>query len=218
MIISLLSYQAAVTIAGSIAIFAAAFAVLRKAGRGASGVVEFVDQMRNIPDISGLVAGQARIEAAQAESATTRDINAIVQSFAHAEQLMVSSAIEFSVATFKIHTMYCPVPSYVIATSTDGQGDFIWANQPWYDLHGIDEVQARSGQFWSCIHPDDRAAVRLASDGAASRRVMFSVDYRLVNHKTGVVKKVHAQALPLVPHTVKDGDQVLYLGAILVDD
>lgn len=125
-----------------------------------------------------------------------------------------AAAIKNITAAFQAHTAACGAASYVMATSTDGDGRFIWANPSWFKLHGLTEAEAINGQAWATVDPADYQRVRHASDTASATRTRLSVTYTLINLVTGERCEVHANAWPLIPSSVKPGDQVVYLGSI----
>lgn len=125
-----------------------------------------------------------------------------------------NSTVDMTMTAFKAHTSHCEVPSFIISTSEDKVGTFIWANQPWYRLHGIGYTEAKNGQFWDSIAPEDRSRVKSASDMAADSRLEFKVTYTVINQETNERTKVTANSWPLIPYSNTKETQIIYLGGI----
>lgn len=125
-----------------------------------------------------------------------------------------NNTVDMTMAAFKAHATHCEVPSFIISTSEDKIGNFLWANQPWYRLHGIGYVEAKNGQFWDSIAAEDRTRVKSASDMAADSRIEFKVTYTVVNQETKERVKVTANSWPLIPYSPTKETQIVYLGGI----
>jgi PAS domain-containing protein len=211
-----------IPIASGILVVLAAVKAIGFMGSKFGGVVDFTRALNRVPDITGLAMGQAEIKASvdKAAADTATYIEQFAENFhtkfATLTRQVAQSDIDAAIATFKAHTTFCPTASFIVETSTDGSGNFIWANKVWYDICGLTEDEAKSGQYWSGIHPDDLARMRAASDMATGRRAMLDIHYRLINLRTNEVMSAHAMAWPLVVAGMEPADQTVYLGSISV--
>lgn len=216
-------------ILGGIATVAAALKAAHFLLQRAGAFLKFTQSLDRIPDIASLTDGQEaltesltkltdEVRTAREHAATTADIEVIVNRFNLSVDRLTRQAAESdlrtAITTFKAHTVHCPTASYIISTSTDGKGVFVWANPTWYEMMGIDEAEARNNQWWNSIAPEDAARVAAASATAAAQKVEFSVTYRHINLSTQESTRVHVQAWPLVVGDMQPEDQILFLGAI----
>lgn len=152
--------------------------------------------------------------AAAPSLASITDIRDIVDAFSTTVGSMSQEAVEMAIATFKANTVHSHTASYIIASTPDGGGEFIWANPAWYSLLGISYAEAVIGAYWNCISPEDQAKAKAASDSASKNRHEFRVSYANINQATSVKTRVQAQAWPLIPYGDSPSNSVVFLGAI----
>lgn len=125
------------------------------------------------------------------------------------------NALKIAIATFQATSTGLGVPSFVIGTSPDKKGLFIWANRAWYNLIGIGPEEAKNNQYWASVAPEDYARVKAASDSASEAKIVLKVSYKLINLKTEKETEVTLTSWPLIQPLMPE-NSIVYLGVIEV--
>ena len=174
--------------------------------------------MQDVVEIAGIQEALTElasdVKSLKDHAGVQESVDRLADEVAASQAVLGRMLIESAIVAFQAHADMCPVPSYVIATSSDGRGEFIWANAAWYEFHDLDYTQAINGQYWESVHPKDRARVQAASDSVAAHWTQFKVQYLHVNQRTGKETPTLLIARPLVPYNGKPGDRVCFLGSM----
>lgn len=165
---------------------------------------------------SSLSTINSTLERVEKENKEFGNIRNLALDFSSTITAVSENAVELTVTAFKAHVNHCDVPSFVISTSHDKVGKFIWANESWYKLHGIGYIEASNGQFWDSVSEEDRVRVKAASDMAAESRIEFKVSYTVINQQTQLKTKVTANSWPLIPYSAEPDARIIYLGGIAI--
>lgn len=214
-------------ILGGIAATAAAIKGLPVIYNALKNTGKFFGALEDIAGIERLESNQKELKSSLNTISSTLDrVDKENREFGNIENLasefsttiigLSENTINLTMTAFKAHASHCEVPSFIIATTHDKVGEFVWANEPWYKLHGIGYTEAKNGQFWDSIAPEDRSRVKAASDMAADSKIEFKVSYTTVNQETSERTKVTSNSWPLVPYSAKDDSRIVFLGGIAV--
>lgn len=214
-------------ILGGIAATAAAIKGLPVIYNGIKNTGKFFGALEDIAGIERLESNQeelksslstisSTLERVERENKEFGNIQNLAIGFSATVMALSENTIDLTITAFKAHATHCEVPSFIIATSHDKVGEFVWANEPWYKLHGIGYIEAKNGQFWDSIAPEDRPRVKAASDMAADSKIEFKVTYTTVNQETLEKTKVTSNSWPLVPYSAKEDSRIVYLGGIAI--
>lgn len=203
---------------GGISTAAAATAAIWKFIKWIGKASTVMTAMQDVVEIAGIQGAltelAADVKSIKTQAGVQESVDRLADEVAASQSVLGRMLIESAIVAFQAHTDMCPVPSYVIATSDDKRGEFIWANAAWYEFHGLDYTQAINGQYWESIHPKDRLRVKAASDSVAIHWTQFKVEYTHVNQRTGQETPTLLISRPLVPYNGKPGDRVCFLGSM----
>jgi hypothetical protein len=223
-----MSFTLVLAILGGISVFAAALKGIPIIWNAAKSAGKFIGALEDVPDIEKLESNQEELkESLNSINDTLRrveddaremgNIRTLANEFNSTISKISDNTIDLTVTAFKSHATHCDVPSYIIASSDGKVGNFIWANDPWYELHGIGYTEAKNGQFWDSIAEEDRQRVKHASDAAALSKIEYKVTYHIINPETQVRTKVTANSWPLIPYNAYVDNRVVYLGGIEIN-
>lgn len=214
-------------ILGGIATFAAAVKGVPIVWNGIKKFIGFIGALEQVVDIDKLETSQEEIKShiqsinesitrVEQETSELGTIKTLAAEFNTTLLKITDNAIDLTVTAFKTHASHSSVPSFIIKTTEDHVGAFIWANDAWYNFHGIGYTEAKNGQFWDCISPADRNRVQAASDIAAAAKTEFKVTYTSINRLSLKETRVTASSWPLIPYALKNEDGIVYLGCIQI--
>ena len=126
--------------------------------------------------------------------------------------------VEMAEAVFRQAVFADPVAYYIVDWVVDdspegGQWVWKWGNPAYLNLTGLTVQQAKGGQYWDIIRPDQKDRVFAAATYSGDNGLPLEVDFINVNVATGEHTPVRVIAAPLKNRAE---DTVGYLGSIHV--
>lgn len=75
----------------------------------------------------------------------------------------------------------------------NGDYHYLWGNQEYHDMIGLDQQECAAGEMWKCVHPRELSTFQAVARDVAAKAETLIIDWELVDPQTGEGKGcVHA--------------------------